>query len=294
MGGVVSKGTDQNQVGTGKDFVGSLPTDTSWYYPITNFFLNIICTVNYWNYFQGCGPFNLSGCDDLAANTGVMEYQTYNAQGKSGAIATGSYLKAAWILIDAFLLLVVIALGTVLGPVFSDLLFIPQFLYDLFSLLEGLATPILSLFESGANYILQFLGFTGSIAGQSLFGLASDLVTSLAATSGVPSFVFYVLFGELAVEVLLKLSEDIKNNSGSESCVFHDIYYVLDYPLYWLASVIFPTGIVHDLLSLLFLPPRIFLYLFSDIVSAIYCHYAQSRGCDTIYQPGDCQRSNQI
>jgi len=254
------------QVGIGKQLDdGSIPSGSPWYFPISDFFLKIICTINYWNYFQGCGPFNWQGCEYLVENIDING-------NKNMSIPPAGWLKFSWVIIDLVALFVISSIATGLGFILSELSFIPQVVYDAFSLVEGIISPLLSLLESGATYIMQFLGFGGSIAGQSLFGLASDVTSSFSQASGIPPFVFYVLLAELGVEVFIKIYTDYIRRNTNQPCAFTSIYKFLDTPFWWLTTKVFPQGMIHDFLSLLFLPPQILIFLFTEVVAGIFCY----------------------
>lgn len=260
-------------VGTlGKDD-GSDPSGVPFYYPISNFFLNIICTINYWNYFQGCGPFNLSGCDDLATTLFNFNRESF--------VCSGSWYKMMWILMDIVGAILLVAVGTVGGVILNELNFIPQIIYDILSPLLSLGESIFgwvfSFFETGATYILQFLGFGGSIAGQSIFGLASDVSTAASSASGIPAFVFYIFAAEALVAVILKIAKEYESgsiNSGYWICSNQRIYEFLDAPFSFLTDNIFPTGLIHDFMDLLFTPFRLLILLTALIVGTTYCDFS--------------------
>lgn len=260
-------------VGLGKHQEGTTPPGAPFYYPVTNFFItNILAPLHYWNYFQGCGPFNLSGCDDLHNNIASISTVT----GDYYMIPSPGYLKMFWVLVDFVAVYFLISGGIVIGialDVLSPIISVFESLFgDLFTVGADALGWIFSFFESGATYIMQFLGFAGSVGGQSLFGLVSDVTSSLTQASGVPAIMFYILFGELFFEAVMKIIEDTKN-SGAASCIFTKIYSFFNFPFHWLTTDVFNKGFIHDLLSLLFLPPRLLFALVSVVIEGIYCNF---------------------
>lgn len=281
-----------HQVGIGTSQETSKPKGAVWYYDISNFFLTIVCNLNYWNYFESCGPFDISGCPFLGYNLYAWYAKKYPGNPNIILVEDG-FIKAAWVLIDIFSAFFLLVGGTILGYFASEIALIPEFIYDILSFFEGLLTPLITIFadifgdlltffETGATYILQFLGFSGSLAGQSLFGIGKDLVDSFNARTGIPEVLLYVLLAEIILEIFLKIMEKYSSDPEDWNCFIRGIYRTFDTPFEWLTGTIFKKGIFHVLLELLFSPFRILIGLFSILFGTIYCDTIGSESCGTI------------
>jgi len=295
MGGnEISKPID-HQVGIGNVSEKSENTDSGkvWYYDISNFFLGIVCNLNYWNYFESCGPFNLSGCDQFNINSSFTYALANSGAGTWTFFLDPGFIKFSWVLIDIVCAFFILVIGTILGYFASELALIPEFLYDLFSLIEGLLAPlievfgdlfgdILTLFETGGTYILQFVGFTGDLAGQSLMGLGTDVADSISNGTGIPTVLVYILLAEVILQILLKLVEKYSANPSHWNCVTREIYSTLDTPFEWLTTTIFSKGLFHILLELLFSPFRILIWLVAIFFGTIFCDTIGSPMCQNI------------
>jgi len=124
--------------------------------------------------------------------------------------------------------------------------------------------------ESGADYILQLLGVTGSIAGQSLFGIIRDFSVAISEATGIPTFLIHILFVEVLIQIIFELIQMIKK-PGHMDCIYEKIYKFLDYIPNWILTDIFPSGFLHLILRVIFAPARILFYLITAIIGTIYC-----------------------
>jgi len=153
----------------------------------------------------------------------------------------------------------------------------------LFSLFESIFGWIFSFFETGATYILQFLGFTGSVAGQSIFGLGKDFVSAISESTGISPFVLYILLAELIFQIIYVLLEEFDlDGSKNWNCILKKIYKVLDAPFGWLTDDIFPSGFFHDILTVMFIPFRLLIFLTTVLVGTIYCDYSNDPLCKSV------------
>lgn len=280
MGNAASK---SDQVGIGTQYGKTdPPAGAPWYYAITDPIITyLIAPLHYWNFYQGCGPFNLSGCEDLSTSVSFIATSNPNGDG-AVAMPSAGYMKLFWVLADILGFAAITAIIAIGGFLLTDLSFLLTPFEDIFGWILGLGEDlfgwVFSFLETGATYVLQFFGFAGDLAGQSLFGLGTDACNSLSQMTGIPTFLWYVLLGELLVGVLLKIWEDALNNHNSTSwlfknCMGNDIFYVLDYPFSWLIDTALNNlTFVQDIFRLMFIPFRILFWLFADVLGEIICN----------------------